>query len=138
MITNICSFGLSTPVSTQRYGAMRHLALIKLLYEYVLNLHSARQYIFKFPRRNECVEARNDVKNEGADRIRVCTENNKMASKYAKIANFDDRFLLYYKELDRNTSGTIYSRYYLLNKPNLLWEWSSPLNGKIVCVANLR
>ena len=50
-----------------------------------------------------------------------------MALKNAKITNFEDRFLFYYKEIDQNISGTIYSRYYLLNKPNLLWEWSSPL-----------
>ena len=39
-------------------------------------------------------EARNDVKNKGADQIRVCTEKINMASDFAKIANFDSRFLL--------------------------------------------
>ena len=40
-------------------------------------------------------EARNDVKNKGADQIRVCTEKINMASKFDKNANFDGRFLLY-------------------------------------------
>ena len=43
---------------------------------------------------NNSSEALNDVKNKGADQIRVCTEKIKMASDFAKIANFDSGFLL--------------------------------------------
>ena len=81
-----------------------------------------------FPRYREAL---NDVKNYDADQIRACTRKNNMASKYEKIANFAERLLLYYNDLGRETSGTIYLRYYLPFKPNLLLEWSSPLNNFI-------
>jgi hypothetical protein len=45
---------------------------------------------------NNTFEARNDVKNEGAGQILICSEKNNMAPKFDKIANFDKQFLLYY------------------------------------------
>ena len=43
---------------------------------------------------NNGSEALNDVKNKVADQVRVCTEKIKMASDFAKMANFDSGFLL--------------------------------------------
>ena len=42
---------------------------------------------------NNSSEALNDVKNKGADQIRVCMGKDKIASDFAKIANFDSGFL---------------------------------------------
>ena len=52
----------------------------------------ARQCNFKFPWHKKHAMT---SENERADQIRACTYKNKMASKFGKIANFDERFLLY-------------------------------------------